>query len=407
MKKLLGIVVLGLLLSSNAFAEQIKRFTLSCEGLITQEKFESEETKRFYEDIKITTVDKKIQYVEILNSSSLYGRETFVHRSGKAGDTYIPAYLLQVMGSEKIIIINDPNKKQLSDEIKRSGYRTRLSVLNSTYVGKWYTTWDSSKFGITTTEYNFDSVCSGTDKLIAYLNNDAPSVPNINDKEVIAASSGSGFFVTNEGHIVTNFHVIENCDIAKVHYKGKEIEAEIFAVDKTNDLAIIQTNINPLKIYSVSNKDVTLLLDVIVAGFPLGKDISSAIKMHPGSITALAGYGDNYSYFQTDATINQGNSGGPIIDKYGNVVGVAVATWVEEGVQGIHFGIKSSVLTTFANAKELNFSPPTYRKIPKEKLRKLISEATIYLECWMTGAKIKKMIAEADSKKAFFSNFKQ
>ena len=171
-------------------------------------------------------------------------------------------------------------------------------------------------------------------------------------------------------------------------------------------MAIIQTNISPFKIFSVSNKDVTLLQDVIVAGFPLGKNVSSAIKMHKGSITALAGYEDNYSNFQTDATINQGNSGGPIIDKKGNVVGVAVATWVEEGVQGIHFGIKSSVLKTFANAKELNFSSPNNREVSSEKLGKLISEATTYLECWMTGAKIKKMIAEADSKKAFFSKFK-
>ncbi len=234
-----------------------------------------------------------------------------------------------------------------------------------------------------------------------------PEGLDIDDKEVLAASSGSGFFVSKEGHIITNFHVIENCDSIKVNFKGKEIEAEIFAIDKMNDLAIVQTNINPLNVFPVSNKDVVLLQDVIVAGYPLGKYLSSAIKMHKGSITALAGYEDNYSNFQTDATINQGNSGGPIIDKYGNVVGVAVATWVEEGVQGIHFGIKSSVLITFANAKELNFLPPNRREIPKEKLGELISEATTYLECWMTGAKIKKMIAEADSKKAFFSKFKQ
>ena len=234
-----------------------------------------------------------------------------------------------------------------------------------------------------------------------------PKGLDIDDDEIISASSGSGFFVSKEGHIVTNFHVIENCNVVKVHFKGKEIDAEIFAIDKINDLAIVQTNINPLNVFPVSNKDVVLLQDVIVAGYPLGKYLSSAIKMHKGSITALAGYEDNYSNFQTDATINQGNSGGPIIDKKGNVVGVAVATWVEEGVQGIHFGIKSSVLRTFANAKELNFSSPNNREIPKEKLGELISEATTYLECWMTGAKIKKMIAEADTKKALFSKFKQ
>ena len=234
-----------------------------------------------------------------------------------------------------------------------------------------------------------------------------PKGPDIDDDEIISASSGSGFFASKEGHIITNFHVIENCDSIKINFKGKEVVSEIIAIDKMNDLAIIQANIKPLKIFPVSNKDVTILQDVIVAGYPLGKYLSSAIKMHKGSVTALSGYEDNYSNFQTDATINQGNSGGPIIDKNGNVVGVAVATWVEEGVQGIHFGIKSSVLRTFANAKELNFLPPNHGEISKEKLGELIAGATTYLECWMTGAKIKKMIAEADTKKAFFSKFKQ
>ena len=76
-----------------------------------------------------------------------------------------------------------------------------------------------------------------------------------------------------------------------------------------------------------------MLEDVIVAGYPLGKKVSSAIKTHKGVVTSLAGAGDNYSNFQTDATINQGNSGGPIMNQKGNIVGIAVATWVEEGVQ--------------------------------------------------------------------------
>ena len=242
---------------------------------------------------------------------------------------------------------------------------------------------------------------------LAELNKDSdPKGLDIDDDEIISASSGSGFFVSKKGHIVTNFHVIDNCNVVKVNFKGKQVNTKIIAIDKKNDLAIIQTDINPSKVFPVSNNDVTLLQDVIVAGYPLGKNISSAIKMHKGSVTALTGYEDNYSNFQTDATINQGNSGGPIIDKYGNVVGIAVATWVEQGVQGIHFGIKSSVLKTFANSKELNFLPPNRKEISEKKLGELISDSTIYLECWMTGAKIKKMIAKADSKKAFFSEFK-
>ena len=109
---------------------------------------------------------------------------------------------------------------------------------------------------------------------------------------------------------------------------------------------------------------------------------------------------------QTDATINQGNSGGPIMNQKGNILGVAVATWAEEGVQGVHFGIKSSTLKTFAKANSINFLQPNYRELSNADLGKLITEATVYLECFMTVAKIKKMIAQAENRKAFYSEHK-
>ena len=223
------------------------------------------------------------------------------------------------------------------------------------------------------------------------------------DDKIVPAGSGSGFFVSKEGHVITNYHVIQGCDINKLSFKGSQTEVKVLAVDKVNDIAILKSNTKPDIIFPVSNEDVTLLEDVIVAGFPLGKQISSAIKTHKGVVTALAGAGDNYSFFQTDAAINQGNSGGPIINQKGNVVGVAVATWVEEGVQGVHFGIKSSTLKTFASANGLSFASPNFRDQSNKALGELITKGTVYVECHMTVAKIKKMIAQAENRKAFFS----
>ena len=229
---------------------------------------------------------------------------------------------------------------------------------------------------------------------------------DIADNEIIAASSGTGFFVSSSGHIVSNFHVIDGCSNVKLVYYDNEIDTETLAVDKINDLAILKVNIKPKKIYTVSTEDVKLLEDVIVAGYPLGKNISEAIKASSGTITALAGVGDNYSEFQTDAALNSGNSGGPILDQKGNVIGVAVSKIQAEGVEGFNFGIKSSVLRIFANANNIKLLPQNNRSMNKKQLRELITNATVYLDCWMTGKKLKEMLAEnKNSKKAFYSKF--
>jgi len=227
------------------------------------------------------------------------------------------------------------------------------------------------------------------------------------DEKIVAAASGTGFFVSKSGHIISNHHVIEGCDTTKLTFKGKEVVADVLAVDKMNDLAILKANLIPNKVYSVAIEDAGLLEDIIIAGYPLGKKVSAAIKTSKGSVTALAGYGDNYSEFQTDAALNQGNSGGPIMNQKGNVIGVAVANYGKKvGVESFNFGIKSSTLKTFASANGLTFLPPNNRDLSNKDLGKLITDGTVYLECFMTVAKIKRMIAEANNQKAFFSEFK-
>ncbi|MDB9935750.1 serine protease [Candidatus Pelagibacter sp.] len=230
--------------------------------------------------------------------------------------------------------------------------------------------------------------------------------PSPDDDKIVAAASGTGFFVSSTGHIITNHHVIEGCDAVRVSFRGKDIEAQILAVDKMNDLAIIKTSLIPSKVYPVATEDAMLLEDIIIAGYPLGKKVSAAIKTSKGSVTALAGFGDNYSEFQTDAALNQGNSGGPIMNQKGNVIGVAVANYGKKaGVESFNFGIKSSTLKTFASANGLTFLPPNNRDLSNKDLGELITEGTVYLECFMTVAKIKVMITEANNRKAFFSEF--
>ena len=94
------------------------------------------------------------------------------------------------------------------------------------------------------------------------------------------------------------------------------------------------------------------------------------------------------------------------MNQKGNIVGVAVAAYgKKEGVESFNFGIKSSTLKIFASSNGLKFLPPNNKDLSNRDLGQLIINATVYLECYMTVAKIKKMIADANNQKAFFSEY--
>ena len=226
------------------------------------------------------------------------------------------------------------------------------------------------------------------------------------NNELMPASSGSGFYVTDTGHILTNEHVIEGCKKITLNNEGKETPAFLLASDSKNDLALLKVDVSPEDFYKLSPQDAKLLDNVIIAGYPLGKRVSSAVKTSKGSITSLAGYGDDYSNFQTDAALNQGNSGGPIIDKSGGVIGVAVANYGKQaGVESFNFGIKSSVVKAFIEANNISYLSSSRKELSNAQLRELITNGTIYLECWLSENDIKNMMSQSDNRKAFYKSF--
>ena len=220
----------------------------------------------------------------------------------------------------------------------------------------------------------------------------------VQPEEVLQAASGTGFIVSEEGHIVTNHHVIEGCAEVKVHKDGKVYKGNVIANDIMNDLALIKSNYKPNVIFPLSDKNPSLLQDIYVAGFPFGNAISSSVKVTKGVVSSETGIGNNYSNIQIDAAIQPGNSGGPILDDYGNVIGVAVAKLAMEKIyedfgvfpENTNFGIKSSVVENLIQAHNVNNPPPNTEEINKSDLGYNIKQATLYLSCWMTLAQIKK-----------------
>ena len=334
------------------------------------------------------------------------GQGKFVWVAGEnAGSVYVGEFLDGEINGQGTYTWKDGEKYTgMWKDDNRHGQGTYTWADGAKYTGMWK---DSNQHGQGTyTDKNGNST-SGIWEEGKYASGDAEiDMPDIKNK-LFAAASGSGFFVSQTGHIITNFHVIDNCDTVKVSFKGDNINAKVLAIDKMNDLAILKSAINPDQIFSVAKEDADLLENIIIAGFPLGKRVSSSIKTSKGSITSLSGFGDNFSEFQTDAALNQGNSGGPILNQKGNIVGVAVAVFgKQEGIESFNFGIKSSTLRTFAKSNGLNFQSPNVKDLSNKDLGKLIINATVYLECYMTEEKIQTLIAEENSKKAFFNKYK-
>ena len=215
----------------------------------------------------------------------------------------------------------------------------------------------------------------------------------------IFTGSGSGFFISDEGHLVTNHHVVNYCNITQVNYFGKTGKAKVIAYDRINDLALLETDITPKDKFDISIQDAKLLDDIYVAGYPFGKAVSSSVKVTKGVVSALAGLENNYALVQIDAAIQPGNSGGPIVNTNGDVVGVAVAkldykdALESYGVipENTNFGIKSSILKNFTSAnsiKNLNKEP---KEIPKDQVGEKIQNATAYVGCYTAETKIAAM----------------
>ncbi|WP_343968947.1 MULTISPECIES: S1C family serine protease [Kribbella] len=170
-------------------------------------------------------------------------------------------------------------------------------------------------------------------------------------------ATGSGFAIDQQGHVVTNAHVVEGAsDVSLVLSTGRSVDASIIGVDADNDLAVLQVsgNVEGLRSLTLGRSSQLQVGDPVLAvGSPLGLEgtVTAGIV---SAVNRQARFGDNgnrQSAIQTDAAINPGNSGGPLVNSAGQVVGVNTAiatlgTSSRSGNIGIGFAIPVDRMTT-------------------------------------------------------------
>ncbi len=228
-------------------------------------------------------------------------------------------------------------------------------------------------------------------------------------------SSGTGFFINNNGYLISNYHVVEICQEVKTQLSGKTYGINILASDKANDLVIGKIESSENEFLPISSEGAYLGDEIIVAGFPYSDVLSDSVKITSGIISSMSGLGNNYSLLQIDAAVQSGNSGGPLLNSSGEVVGVTVskldATKIleERGEipENINFAVKSENLTTFLRANQVNFiRSNSVAKMSRREVASNAQKATIFLQCYNSIANLKKiMSAEQKVSRQLFVDF--
>jgi uncharacterized protein len=180
------------------------------------------------------------------------------------------------------------------------------------------------------------------------------------------ASSGTAFFVTPDGKALTNAHVVRGCREITVNTEGLSHPGKVLARDQRNDLALLATDLHPA---SSANWRLQIRQgeDVVVYGFPLTGALASGGNVTTGIVTALAGLADDSRFLQVSAPVQPGNSGGPLLDRNGTVIGIivskldalSVASATGDIPQNVNFAIKASVAAAFLDAQRVEHAERT------------------------------------------------
>ncbi len=171
--------------------------------------------------------------------------------------------------------------------------------------------------------------------------------------------SGTGFYINKNGFVVTNNHVVSGCSSVWIKDNDRDIPGVVVKSNEVLDIAVIKASINN-KIYAKFANDIRTGEDVMALGFPLGNELGADIKVTKGNISAVSGMKGNKDYLQFTAPIQAGNSGGPLLNEGGFVVGINTAKLVGEKYQNINFAINGNSAQRFLGKHSIDFEYGKY-----------------------------------------------
>ncbi len=207
------------------------------------------------------------------------------------------------------------------------------------------------------------------------------------------AGTGSGFRVSADGHILTNAHVVRGCREVRVpsasHARSRRVT--VAARDDRADLALLEGSTGSSFAAFRQGRGIRPAARVVVAGFPLRGLLAAGVNVSTGTVAALAGPRNDRRLFQITAPIQKGNSGGPVLDLAGNIVGVVVSKLNALKVaratgslpQNVNFAVSAGTARAFLDAEGIAYAtrPSDIARAP-EDVAAAARKYTVLVECW-------------------------
>jgi hypothetical protein len=284
-----------------------------------------------------------------------YLDENLFSEEPKEGIITLKINLLKYDATFKLGVYNSTTKF----DVEIYDYRNEKNKTQHSFIGQ-DKQWNTSGF-ISGEIASNNSFRSAFIKLLFELDKLKIEIPKNGNNFV--SSSGTGFCLSSNGSIVTNYHVIENAKTITVRgvnsNYSKTFNAKVLISDKNNDLSIIQIDDNNFISvkgsipYSLKTDISKVGENTFVLGYPLRATMGDEIKLTNGIISSLTGFQGDANSYQISAPIQPGNSGGPLIDSKGNVIGIINAKHL--GAENVSYAIKTNYLKTLIDLIDPSF----------------------------------------------------
>lgn len=197
--------------------------------------------------------------------------------------------------------------------------------------------------------------------------------------------SGSGFALNN-GYICTNYHVVEGAKSIDIFGVQGDFtvsySAKIVATDKFNDLALLQIDDTKFKgfgaiPYKIKTSMAEVGENIFVLGYPMTTTMGDEIKLTNGIISSRTGFQGDVSLYQISAPIQPGNSGGPLFDNYGNLIGIVSSK--HKGAENVGYAIKASYLRNLMESSLTENVLPTNNSVSSLPLTGKVQKVKNYV----------------------------